>query len=64
MHLKADQLRHALQAPIAAPRYRVLYLENGKEKSSPWLYRQEHAQAALGVLQRRVGPRNAIVYVD
>jgi hypothetical protein len=64
MHLRADQLRHALQAPIAAPRYRILYLENGKEKGSPWLYRNDHARTALRVLQRRVGDRNAIIYVD
>jgi hypothetical protein len=64
MHLKADTHRHALQAPIAAPRYRVLYLENGKEKGTAWLYREEHAQTALAVVQRRVGPRNAIIYVD
>jgi hypothetical protein len=52
------------QAPIAAPRYRVLYLENGKEKGSPWLYRHEHAKTALQVVQRRVGEGNAIIYVD
>lgn len=64
MHLSADMQRHALQAPIAAPRYRVLYLEGRKEKRTPWLYREEHAKQALTVLQRRVGERNAIIYVD
>lgn len=64
MHERADQLRHALQAPIAAPRYTVIYLENKREKRTPWLYREDHANTALAVVQRRVGSDKAVIYVD
>jgi hypothetical protein len=59
-----DDLRHALQAPIASPRYRVLYLREGREHCSAWLYQQEHAQRGLKMMQRKYGERNAIIYVD
>ena len=52
------------QAPIAAPRYRVLYLKAAKEHASPWFYRHEHARRALGIMQRRYGEKNAIIYAD
>ncbi|MFT3818275.1 MAG: hypothetical protein QM750_11685 [Rubrivivax sp.] len=53
-----------LQAPIAAPRYCVLYLVSGKERASPWLYRRDHALVALAALQRRYGDRNAVLLAD
>lgn len=59
-----DRTRHALQAPIAAPKYRVLYLKNGKEHCSSWLYRQDHARQGLEMMQAKYGERNAIIYVD
>lgn len=59
-----DRARHALQAPIASPKYRVLYLKNGKEHRSPWLYRQEHANKGLELMRAKYGQKNAIIYVD
>ncbi len=51
-------------APIATPRYKVIYLVNGKEKESAWLYRKEHAQRGLEMMQAKYGKKNAIIYVD
>ena len=50
--------------PIRAPRYRVIYLANGKERKSAWLYQQKRAQRALALMQAKYGRRNAIIYVD
>lgn len=59
-----DRLRHALQAPIASPKFQVVYLKGGKEHRSPWLYRREHAHQALALMQGKYGQQNAIIYVD
>lgn len=53
-----------LQAPIRAPRYRVLYLKEGREHGTAWFHHRDHAQRALAAMQRRFGERNAIIYVD
>lgn len=57
-------LRQALQAPIASPRFKVMYLVNGKERESPWLYREDHAKRGLAMMQAKYGAKNAIIYVD
>ena len=59
-----DQRRGSLQAPISAHKYRVMYLKNGQEHKSAWLYREEHAAQALAAMQAKYGNRNAIIYVD
>lgn len=51
-------------APIAATRYCVVYLKQRKEYRTAWLYRHDHAQRALEIVQRRYGEKNAIIYVD
>ncbi|ANY87630.1 MULTISPECIES: hypothetical protein [Pseudomonas] len=62
--IKKDRLRTALQAPISAPMYCVLYLKEKRECRSPWFARREHAQAALDLMQAKYGKGKAIVYVD
>jgi hypothetical protein len=57
-----DQLRHALQAPIAAPKYCVMYDVDREHHRTPWFYRKEHARTALEIMQRKHGA--AIIYVD
>jgi hypothetical protein len=52
------------QAPIAAPRYCVMYLKAAREHATPWFYQPEHARRALDIIQRRYGEKNAIIYVD
>ncbi len=64
MRKHRDRSRTAMQAPIAVPMYCVLYLKNGKEHRSPWLYKEEHAQAALEMMQGKYGKKNAIIYMD
>ena len=59
-----DKRRTVMQRPIASPRYRVMYLKNGKEHRSAWLYREEHAEQGLAMMQAKYGPKNAIIYVD
>ena len=59
---RRDELRHALQAPIAAPKYCVLYDVGREEHRTPWYYRKEHASKALEVMQRKHGA--AVIYVD
>lgn len=59
-----DKLRTVLQRPIASPRYRVVYLKNGKEHRSAWLYREKHAQQGLAMMREKYGIKNAIIYVD
>lgn len=59
---RRDQLRHALQAPISAPRYCVMYDIGREHHRTPWFYRQEHARKALALMQRKHGA--AIIYVD
>lgn len=53
-----------LATPIAAPRYKVIYSVNGEEKESAWLYKKEHAERGLEMMQAKHGKRNAIIYVD
>ncbi len=59
-----DKAREALQAPISAPKYKVMWLAKGIEKKSPWLYQREHAQRALSLVQAKHGKQNAIILVD
>jgi hypothetical protein len=61
---KSDRLRTVLQPPIAAPRYRVIYLAHGRERKSAWLYNSDHARAGLQMMQAKYGQRNAVIYVD
>lgn len=64
MHLAADHRRHAQQAPIAVPRYRVLWLAGGQEHRSPWLYRREHAERALERMRAKHGASNTVLCAD
>ena len=59
-----DRLRTVMQPPISAPRYRVMYLANGRERKSAWLYNNDHARKGLRMMQAKYGERNAIIYVD
>ena len=59
-----DRRRTVKKMPIATPHYRVMYLKNGKEHCSAWLYRKEHAQQGLAMMRAKYGERNAIIYVD
>lgn len=59
-----DRLRHALQTPIASPKYCVFYLEDGREKSTAWFTERGHAQNALSLLQKRCGRSNAVIFMD
>lgn len=61
---ESDRRRTVMQTPISTPRYRVMYLKNGKEHRSSWLYREEHAQQGLAMMRAKYGERNAIIYVD
>ncbi len=54
----------ALQAPISAPRYKVIYIAGGKERQSAWLYSEVHAQQGLAMMKAKYGEKNAIIYVD
>lgn len=58
------QLRARWQAPIAAPRYKVHYLKQGREHKSAWLHSEEKAQKALKLMQDKYGQRNCIIVVD
>ena len=59
-----DRQRTVLQTPISSPRYCVMYLKDGKEHHSAWLYRKEYAQQGLAMMRAKYGERNAIIYVD
>ncbi len=59
-----DRLRTVLQQPISAPRYCVMYMVNGRERKSAWLYNNDRARKGLQMMQRKYGDRNAIIYVD
>ena len=59
-----DERRTVQQSPVASPRYSVMYLKNGKEHHSAWLYREEHARQGLAMMQAKYGQKNAILYVD
>ncbi len=62
--LERDRLRTVLQAPIAAPRYLVMYLVNGRERRSAWLHNKERAKNGLRLMQAKCGDRNAIILMD
>lgn len=49
-------------APISGEKCCVLYLVNGKEKRSPWLYSLAHGERALAILKARHG--QAILFRD
>lgn len=53
-----------LQAPIASPRFKVMYLVSGKERQSAWLHSRARAHIALEMMQKKYGPRNCIIVVD
>lgn len=59
-----DRLRTVLQQPISSPRYRVMYLVNGRERKSAWLYNDVNARKGLQMMQAKYGNRKAIIYVD
>ena len=59
-----DRLRTVFQQPISAPRYCVMYLANGRERKSAWLYNLDRARKGLQMMQAKYGDRNAIIYVD
>lgn len=59
-----DRIRTVMQTPISTPRYRVMYLVNGCERKSAWLYNRERAQKGLRLMQAKYGERNAIIYHD
>jgi hypothetical protein len=59
-----DKRRTALQAPLSQTKLCVLYLVNGRERSSPWFYRDETARKALELMQAKYGVRNCILYRD
>lgn len=59
-----DRIRTAMQTPISTPRYRVMYLVNGRERKSAWLYDHDRAKQGLRLMQAKHGERNAIIYVD
>ena len=55
-----DRRRTVLPGPIASPRVCVMYLKNGKEHRSAWLYREEYARQGLAMTQAKYGQKNAI----
>lgn len=57
-----DQMRTAIQAPLSDKKQCVLYLVNGRERRSPWFYREETARRALTLMQAKHG--RAILYRD
>ncbi|HQS38319.1 MAG: hypothetical protein B7Y69_08295 [Sphingobacteriia bacterium 35-40-8] len=59
-----DRQRTVMQTPISSPRYCVMYLKNGKEHHSAWLYCEARAQQGLAMMRAKYGERNAIIYVD
>jgi hypothetical protein len=59
-----DRARTSLQAPISQTKQCVMYLANGRERRSPWFYRDETARRALELMQAKYGVRNCIIYVD
>jgi hypothetical protein len=56
--------RNRWQAPIAAPRYIVHFLKEGKEHTTPWFHSSDKAQKALKLMQDKYGARNCIIVVD
>lgn len=56
--------RTALQAPLSQTKRCVLYVVNGRERRSPWFYRDETARKALELMQAKHGVRNCMLYRD
>ena len=56
--------RTAMQTPLGSPRYQVLYLKNGREHHSAWLYCKARAQQGLAMMRAKYGESNAMIYVD
>lgn len=59
--------RSPYHVPILGPegRFRVIYLAGREERRrTAWFSSRPRAEAALVVLQRKYGRRNAIIYVD
>ena len=59
-----DRSHTALQTPIAAPRYRVMYMHGRQERKTAWFHTEARADRALKIVQARVGTTNAITYMD
>lgn len=59
-----DKTRTAMQSPISSTKFRIFYSKNQIEHKSPWFYRAEHAQKALGILKAKYGEDKAIIYRD
>lgn len=59
-----DRSRTALQTPIAAPRYRVMYMHGRQERKTAWFHSVARADKALAIVRARVGATNAITYMD
>lgn len=59
-----DRSTAAQQAPIAGPRYCVLYRKDRKEHRTAWFHSADMARRALGIIQLRYGDKNAIIYKD
>jgi hypothetical protein len=59
---RRDQPRHALQAPLASPRFCALYRRDGVEHASPRMHSRERANRAFTIYARRYG--QAAILVD
>lgn len=64
MHTRADRTRTALQAPLSHYKCRVVYIREGRECRSPWLYSRERGHLALKMMQDKYGARSAVLYID
>ena len=56
-----DRHRTAMQAPIAAPVYRVHYLKDRRERVSARFYSEKIALEALKKMQQKYGEKNASI---
>jgi hypothetical protein len=59
---RPDQLRHALQAPLASLRFCIVYRRDGIEHVSPWMHSRNRANRALTICARRYG--QAAILID
>lgn len=59
-----DRRMTKLQAPISQTKYCVMYLKEGHQHRTAWLYREEHARHALRLMRAKYGDKNAILYRD
>ena len=58
------QRSNITQTPVAGRKYRVLYMKNGREHRSAWLYSEARAAQGLAAMQAKYGKCNAIIYMD